>query len=58
MMGESINVGKEEKMKMEIQFGQNNILMRAKEYHFQLCGAETEERRVGTECRSRWSPYH
>ena len=21
-------------------------------------GAETEERRVGKECRSRWSPYH
>ena len=23
-----------------------------------LLGTETEERRVGKECRSRWSPYH
>src|SRR2546430_4426782 len=24
----------------------------------QVCGARSEERRVGKECRSRWSPYH
>ena len=24
----------------------------------QGCAARSEERRVGTECRSRWSPYH
>ena len=23
-----------------------------------LCGMRSEERRVGKECRSRWSPYH
>ena len=23
-----------------------------------LCGCRSEERRVGKECRSRWSPYH
>src|SRR5260370_14197529 len=23
-----------------------------------LCGVRSEERRVGKECRSRWSPYH
>ena len=23
-----------------------------------LSGARSEERRVGKECRSRWSPYH
>src|SRR2546427_12795267 len=23
-----------------------------------LCDARSEERRVGKECRSRWSPYH
>ena len=22
------------------------------------CGVRSEERRVGKECRSRWSPYH
>ena len=24
----------------------------------QIAGARSEERRVGKECRSRWSPYH
>ena len=24
----------------------------------QGCGNRSEERRVGKECRSRWSPYH
>src|SRR5258708_37934330 len=24
----------------------------------QVCGRRSEERRVGKECRSRWSPYH
>src|SRR3712207_8298323 len=23
-----------------------------------VCGSRSEERRVGKECRSRWSPYH
>src|SRR5437899_11934039 len=26
--------------------------------HFQNSRARSEERRVGKECRSRWSPYH
>ena len=30
------------------------ILLNAKEFR----GARSEERRVGKECRSRWSPYH
>ena len=25
---------------------------------YQVEGARSEERRVGKECRSRWSPYH
>ena len=25
---------------------------------YALLGARSEERRVGKECRSRWSPYH
>ena len=24
----------------------------------EMCGNRSEERRVGKECRSRWSPYH
>src|SRR5256885_16735348 len=26
--------------------------------HFHFCEERSEERRVGEECRSRWSPYH
>ena len=27
-------------------------------YYVLLASVRSEERRVGTECRSRWSPYH
>ena len=27
-------------------------------YGAPYCGKRSEERRVGKECRSRWSPYH
>src|SRR3982750_4990990 len=27
-------------------------------FSVELCGGRSEERRVGKECRSRWSPYH
>ena len=29
-----------------------------RERFFRPSGARSEERRVGKECRSRWSPYH
>ena len=32
--------------------------MTEKEYFTRGCTARSEERRVGKECRSRWSPYH
>ena len=35
---------------------EENILDAAKEEFLQLL--RSEERRVGKECRSRWSPYH
>ena len=28
------------------------------DFVFNLAGVRSEERRVGKECRSRWSPYH
>ena len=31
---------------------------RARDLFEQLCALRSEERRVGKECRSRWSPYH
>ena len=33
-------------------------LLRAGSYAWTGAGARSEERRVGKECRSRWSPYH
>ena len=29
-----------------------------KEYRARIAKGRSEERRVGKECRSRWSPYH
>src|SRR5256885_12870544 len=39
---------------------QNDLIACAKELHdgASQCSARSEERRVGKECRSRWSPYH
>ena len=31
---------------------------KGRQYPTQLSGGRSEERRVGKECRSRWSPYH
>src|SRR5260370_3550072 len=30
----------------------------ARKWNPACCGSRSEERRVGKECRSRWSPYH
>ena len=32
--------------------------MRKGKWHKRKCWTRSEERRVGKECRSRWSPYH
>src|SRR5256885_11517465 len=37
--------------------GQASVVMRA-ETPWSPTGVRSEERRVGKECRSRWSPYH
>ena len=34
------------------------ICGRAFTVHSVPCGVRSEERRVGKDCRSRWSPYH
>ena len=36
----------------------DNFLKLAKEGYFDGTLFRSEERRVGKECRSRWSPYH
>ena len=46
--------------KQYIQFYEDNQALRDKfeeNYSFNF-GLRSEERRVGKECRSRWSPYH
>ena len=36
----------------------NKYTFSASDQHGYSIGARSEERRVGKECRSRWSPYH
>src|SRR5436190_19820221 len=47
---------------MEAERGPNEMLghwlIFYREYHRQGKALRSEERRVGKECRSRWSPYH
>ena len=38
--------------------GRPEIISARNAYHGSSQGARSEERRVGKECRSRWSPYH
>ena len=38
--------------------GRPSLLYYAEKMTKALGGARSEERRVGKECRSRWSPYH
>ena len=42
----------EEGKEMAREVGAENV------YDFSLGNPRSEERRVGKECRSRWSPYH
>ena len=35
-----------------------NFIKQVSAPNFKLKGSRSEERRVGKECRSRWSPYH
>ena len=39
------------------EFFKRKITDRVKSYE-DACAIRSEERRVGKECRSRWSPYH
>src|SRR2546429_78811 len=41
-----------------IEAGEAPVHQVAAEFPFQIAEARSEERRVGKECRSRWSPYH
>ena len=40
----------------EQRFLERNLSLIAERYNIDM--ARSEERRVGKECRSRWSPYH
>ena len=39
-------------------FCKDNVLFKGVRENTQVCMSRSEERRVGKECRSRWSPYH
>ena len=47
--------GKGESVENQVEMCRNYI---ASVYGPQAAEARSEERRVGKECRSRWSPYH
>ena len=40
------------------RYALNNISITPLGMNFNFVGYRSEERRVGKECRSRWSPYH
>ena len=40
------------------RIGENKLRQLANEYKEECVVMRSEERRVGKECRSRWSPYH
>ena len=46
--------------KKTISFNKQNKLVKKhyQSWHVMKCEIRSEERRVGKECRSRWSPYH
>src|SRR2546429_3413720 len=41
-----------------VSFRLEQFAKRKVEFNFELMEFRSEERRVGKECRSRWSPYH
>ena len=46
----------EKAAQLEQEFQQTRQLIESNHFQFEL--NRSEERRVGKECRSRWSPYH
>ena len=49
--------GEHEPITYEVKFGKGRIIITTMG-HFWPNQTRSEERRVGKECRSRWSPYH
>ena len=41
-----------------LNYNENSFYRPQKRFSLNLRNARSEERRVGKECRSRWSPYH
>ena len=45
-------------IKMPIRHTTEDVIKTARDIVRSDCISRSEERRVGKECRSRWSPYH
>ena len=62
MKGTDVNKSKEgngEILSKEESWRQVKVCVRNGNRNLYVCDADrSEERRVGKECRSRWSPYH
>ena len=44
--------------RMQVSDSKTSFTYKGKEYQSSVVRRRSEERRVGKECRSRWSPYH
>src|SRR3712207_7463966 len=51
-------IGKLDFIKIRNFYSLNNTVKSEKASHGNMYQTRSEERRVGKECRSRWSPYH
>ena len=58
LCGEETGVVNQLKSIISLLYGIKDIYPKAKEMYDRLESTRSEERRVGKECRSRWSPYH
>ena len=56
MLFESFGPAKDLGIDFRFAFGSGRAVVQAK--HYVESETRSEERRVGKECRSRWSPYH
>ena len=55
---DSARVANLQKSLEEARLNEANMRMEMEQMRLQTMAARSEERRVGKECRSRWSPYH
>ena len=58
--GENFTINRKTKKWLKIKIKEDNYkgYIKKKKFKLRVFPTRSEERRVGKECRSRWSPYH